>query len=105
MGESPVRDQSLSCLVSPPGSVSEPIPSQISLLLWSDDVARLPSDMAPYDQYLPWDVLLLLGESTDFPFLPVPLTPRQIIEELVSGSVVGSPTGEPVAVAPSSMPD
>ena len=29
-GGSPVRDESLLCQVSPPGSVSEPIPSQIS---------------------------------------------------------------------------
>ena len=40
-----------------------------------------------------------------FPAGPAPLTPRQIIEEWVSGSVMGSPTGEPVAVAPPSMPD
>ena len=106
VGESPVMDQSLSCLVSPPGSVSEPIPSQISPSLRSDDdAARLPSGMAPMDQYLPRDASLLLGESTDFPFLPATLTPRQIIAKLVSGSVVGSPTGEPVAVAPPSMPD
>ena len=29
------------------------------------------------------------GESTDIPDLPAPLTPRQIIEEMVSGSVAG----------------
>ena len=105
VGDSPVRDQSLSCLVSPPGSVSELIPSQISPSLRTDDVSRPPSGMAPMDQYLPRDASLLSGESTDFPFLPAPLTPRQIIEKLVSGSVEGSPTGEPVAVAPLSMPD
>ena len=103
-GGSPVRDQSLSCLVSPPGSVSEPMPSQISPSLRSEDVARPPSGMAPMDQYLPRDALLLLGESMDSPFLPAPLTPRRIIEELVSGSVVVSLTGEPVAGAPPSMP-
>ena len=43
--------------------------------------------------------------TPDFPHLPAPLTPRQIIEELVSGSVAGSPTGEPVAAASLSMPD
>ena len=52
-GGSPVRDQSLSCQVSPPGSVSEPIPSQISPSLRSEDVARPPSGLAPMDQYLP----------------------------------------------------
>ena len=46
-----------------------------------------------------------LGESTDAPFLPAPLTPRQIIEKLVPGSVECSPTGEPVAAASLSMPD
>ena len=93
VGESPVRDQSLSCLVSPPGSVSEPIPSQISLSLRTDDVFGPPSGMAPMDQYLPWDASLLSGESTDFPFLPAPRTSRQIIEKMVSGSVEGAPTG------------
>ena len=43
--------------------------------------------------------------STDFPDLPAPLTPRQIIEKLVSGSVEGSPTVEHVAAASLSMPD
>ena len=100
VGESPVRDQSLSCLVSPPGSMSEPLPSQISPSLRSDDVAR-----PPMDQYLPRDASLFLGESTDFPFLPAPLASRQITEKLVSGSVVSSQTGEPVAVAPPSMSD
>ena len=61
--------------------------------------------MAPTDQYLPRIASLLSGESTDFPFLPAPLTPRQIIEKLVSGLVEGSPTGEPVASASLSMPD
>ena len=57
------------------------------------------------DQYLSRDASLLLGESTDFPFLPAPLTPRQIIEKMVPGSVEGSLTGEPVAAASLSMPD
>ena len=61
--------------------------------------------MGPIDQYLPRDASLLSGESTDFPFLPAPLTPRQIIEKLVPGSVEGSPTGEPVAAASLSVPD
>ena len=87
------------------GSVSEPIPSRISPSLRTDDVSGPPSGMAPMDQYLPHDASLLLGESTDFPFLPAPLTPRQIIEKLVPGSVEGSPTGEPVAAASLSMPD
>ena len=46
------------------------------------------------------------GESTDSPLLPAPLTPRRIIEELVSGSVEASPTREvSVAVAQPRMPD
>ena len=31
--------------------------------------------------------------------MPAPLTPRQIVENMVPGSVEGSPTGEPVAAA------
>ena len=76
VGGCPVLDRSPSDLVSPPGSVSEPIPSQISPLLKTDDVSRPPSGMAPMDQHL--------GESTDFPFLPAPLTPRPIGEKMVS---------------------
>ena len=86
--------------------MSEPIPSQISSSLRSEDVARPLSGLAPMDQYLPRDASLSLGESTDSPFLPPPRTPRRIIEDLVSGSVVGSPTGElPVALAQPSTPD
>ena len=86
--------------------MSEPIPSQISPSLRSEDVARPLSGLAPMDQYLPRSVSLSLGESTDSPFLLAPRTPRRIIEELVSGSVVGSPSGElPVTVAQPSMPD
>ena len=57
------------------------------------------------DQYLSRDTSLLLGESTDFPFLPAPFTPQLIVEEMVLGSVVGSPSGEPVAAASQSMSD
>ena len=47
-----------------------------------------------------------MGECTDSPLLPAPLTPRRIIEDIVSGSVVGSPIGElMVAVAQPRMPD
>ena len=77
-------------------SVVDPVP----VSLRSDDVAR-----PPMDQYLPREASLFLGESTDFPFLPAPLASRQITEKLVSGSVVSSQTGEPVAVAPPSMSD
>ena len=63
------------------------------------------SGMAPMDQYLPRDASLLLEESTDFPFLSAPLTPCQIVENMIPGSVEGSPTGEPVAAASLSMPD
>ena len=86
--------------------MSEPSPSQISLLLQLEDVARPTSGLALMDQYLPRGASLSLGESTDSPSLPAPLTPRRIIEELVAGSVVGSPTGEPtVDVAQPRMPD
>ena len=58
------------------------------------------------DQYLPRSASLPVGESTDSPLLPAPLTPRWIIEEMVSGSVVASPTGETsVAVAQPRIPD
>ena len=102
---SPVLVKSSSSLVSPTGSGSQSITSLISPSLRTDDVSRPPSGMAPMDQYLPRDMSLLLGESMDFPFLPAPLTPRLIVEEMVPGSVVGSPTGEPVAAASQSMPD
>ena len=46
------------------------------------------------------------GFPSPAPPPPPPPTPSRIIEELVSGSVVSSPTGEPtVAVAQPSMPD
>ena len=57
------------------------------------------------DQYLPQDSELLLGESTNLPLLPMPLTPRPMVEEMVLGSAVGSPAGEPVAAPSHSMPD
>ena len=69
-GGGSVRDQSLSCQVSPPVSVSEPTPSLISPSLRSEDVARSPSGLAPMDQYLPRRASL--GESTDSPFLSRP---------------------------------
>ena len=60
-------DQSPSCLVSPPGSVSEPMPSGILPSLRTNDISGPPSRMAPMDQYLPRNASVLLG---DFPFLP-----------------------------------
>ena len=105
-GGSAVQDESLLCQVSPPGFVSEPVPSQISQLLRSADVARSPSGLARMDQYLPWSASLPVGESTYSPLLPAPLTPRRIIKKLISESVVASPTGETsVAVAQPRMPD
>ena len=102
---SPVLDNSPSYQASPTGSVSGPITSLISPSLQTDDVARPLSGLSPMDQYLPRDSSLLLGESTDLPFLPAPLTPRPIVEEMVPGSDVGSPTWETVAAASQSMPD
>ena len=58
------------------------------------------------DQYLLRRASLPVGESTDSPLLTATLTPHRIIDELVSGSVVGSQTGEPmVAVAQPRTPD
>ena len=56
-------------------------------------------------QFLPWDSSLLVEESTDLPLLPMPLTPRLMVEEMVLGSAVGSPAGEPVSAPSPSMPD
>ena len=102
---SPVLDNSLPYLASPTVSVSGPIPSLLSPSLRTDDVSMPPSGPAPLDQYLLQDTSLLLGESTDLPFLPVPQTPRPIVEEMVPGSAAGSPTGEPVAAASQCIPD
>ena len=102
---SPDLDQSSSYLAPPTGSGSGPIPSLLLPSLQTDDVSRPPSGLAPMDQYLPYDTSLLLGESTDLPFLLAPLTFRLIVEEMVPGSTVGSPTGEPVAAASQCMPD
>ena len=41
-----------------------------------------------------------MEESTDLLLLPIPLTPRPIVEEMVLRSAVDSPAGEPVT-APS----
>ena len=84
--------------MSPPDSGSKPLPSRILQSFRTDDISGQSSGMVPMDQYLPRDASLLSWESTDFPFLPVSLTPSQIIEKLVSGSVEGSPTGKPVSV-------
>ena len=70
VGGSPVLDQSSSYLVSPPGSMSEPIPSRISPSLRTDDVSGPPSGMAPMDQYLPWDYSLLGVNGLPFPAGP-----------------------------------
>ena len=105
VGGSPVLDRSPSCLVSPHGSVSEPIPSRISPLLRTDDVSGPRSGMAPMDQYLPRDTSLLLEELMDFPFLPAPMTPCQVVETMVPASVEGSPSGDPVAAASLNMSD
>ena len=86
----PVLDAFPSYLASPAGSVYGPITSPISPSLRTDDISRPPSGVATIDQYLPRDSELLLGESTDLPLLPMPLTPRPMVEEMVLGSTVGS---------------
>ena len=77
---------------------------------------RYSQRMLP-DRHLVWPrwtstcsgVLRCRWESPRIPLScppPPPPTPHRIIEDLVSGSVVGSPTGEPtVAVTQPSMPD
>ena len=86
-GGSPARNESLLCQVSPPGSVVEAVPSPTSAVLRSTDVDSPPSGLAAMDQYLPWSASLLVGETTDSPLLPAPLTPRRMVEEqFVPGS-------------------
>ena len=102
---SPVLDDSQSYRASPTGSGYEPITSPISPSLRTAAVSRPPSGLATMGQYLQRDSALLVEESTDLPLLPIPLTPRPIVEEMVLGSAVGSPTGEPVAAPSPSMPD
>ena len=99
---SPVLDVFPSYMASPTGSVYGPVASPSSPSLREDDVSGPPSSP---DQYLPRDGALLLVESTDLPLLAIPLTPRPIVEEMVLGSAVGSPAGEPVAATSHSMPD
>ena len=48
---------------------------------------------------------MLLGDPTDLLLLAMPLTPCPIVEEMVLGSSVGSPAGEPVVVPSDGMPD
>ena len=69
-----------------------------------DDAYRPPSSPATMDQYLSREGDLLLGDSTDLPLLAMPLTPCPIVEEMVLGSSVGSPSGEPVAAPSHGMP-
>ena len=66
-----------------------------------------PSRSAAMDQYLPWNASLQVGESSDSPLLPAPLTPRRMIAgQFTSGSGVSSPTGEmDVAGGHPRMPD
>ena len=102
---SPVLDVFPSYMTSLVGSVYGPVTSPISPSLREDDVSRPPSRLAMMDQYLPRDSELLLGESMDLTLLAMPLTPRPIGEEMVLGSAVGSPAGEPVAAPSHSMSD
>ena len=92
-GRSPSRNESLLCQVSPPGSAAEAVPSPTSPVLRSTDNDNPPSGLAAMDQYLPLSASLPVGETTDSPLLPAPLTPRRMVEEqFVPGSVVASPT-------------
>ena len=92
VADSPILDVFPSYLVSPACSIYEPVTSPISPSLQEDDAYRPSSSPATMDQYLSRDGDLLLGDSTDLPLLAVPLTPRPIVEEIVLGSSVGSPS-------------
>ena len=89
------------------GGVVEAVPSQTSPVLRSTEVDSPPSGVAAMDQYLPWSASLVVGETTDSPLLPAPLTPRQMVEgQFVPGAVVTSLTGETdVAGGHPKMPD
>ena len=87
------------------GSVYEPVTSPITSSLREDDAYRPPSSPATMGQYLSRDGDLLLGDSTDLPLLAMLPTPRPSVEEMVLGSSVGSPAGEPVAAPSPGMPD
>ena len=105
MADSPILDAFPSYLMSPAGFVYELVTSPITPSLREDDAYRPPSSPAMMDQYLSRDGDLLLGDLTDLPLLAMPLTPRPFIEEMVLGSSVGSPAGEPVAPPSHGMPD
>ena len=66
VGGNPVRDQSLSYLVSPSGSVSEPIPSRISLLLRTDDVSGVRH--GPDGPVLAAGCFIVVGGVNGLPF-------------------------------------
>ena len=86
-------------------SVYEPATSPITPSLWEDDDNRPPFSPVTMDQYLSREGDLLFGDSTDLPLLVMQLTPRPIVEEMVLGSSVGFPAGEPVVVPSHGMPD
>ena len=102
---SPSLDVFPSYIESPAGSAYEPVTSLITPSLREDDVYRPPCSPATMDQYLSRDGDLLLGDSTDLPLLAMPLTPRPFVEEMVLGSSVDSPAGEPVAAPSHGMTD
>ena len=105
MADSPILDVFPLYTMLPACSVYEPDTSPITTSLREDDAYRPPSSPATMDQYLSREGDLLLGDSTDLPLLTMPLTPRPIVEEMVLGSSVGSPAGEPVAEPSNGMPD
>ena len=90
--------------VSPPGSLAQ---APTSPVLRSTPDVSPPSGLAPMDQCLPWSVSLPVGETADSPLLPVPPTPRRMVErQFALGLVVTSPTRETDVVGGHpSMPD
>ena len=62
----------------------------------------LPNSPATVGQDLPGDSDLLLGDVADLPLLALPLPTT---DNLIPGSSVVSPAGEPVVVSSDIMPD
>ena len=92
---SPARDQSLLAQISPSGSVAQAFSSPKSPVLRSMPDDSPPSGAVAMDQDLSWNAPLQMGESSESPLLPAPLTPRRMIAgQFTSGSGVSSPTGK-----------
>ena len=103
--DSPILDVFPSYLISPAGSIYEPVSSAIRPSLQEDADYRPPTSPATMEQYLSGEGDLLLGDTAGLPLLAMTLTPRPIVADVVPESSVGSPAGEPVVVPSDGMPD